>query len=315
MTISDEDLRGLSAVEREALLAIEDGDEDVARELGGSAHAEDTPAPAAPAATLDDDRDEDDPEPAPAAASPKPADEPADAPSPAPAEPAAPAESEPAPRPQLSTPHDAAEQRKALRLERNTALQELLNGEIEPEAFYEIDAKAQDKLDALVRAEASDHARAQVLYDAMIGEYTKEMRAVHKNLSDAGLDVKEVGEEFHRLVHVFAREADLRGLSDAPGNLAASKAALADATEYLLRRHGKTPAAAPAPVPAPAPAKPARQPKPVDRSTFPPTLANVPTAADATISSEFAHLEGLDDSTLERALARLTPEQQERYLP
>ena len=314
MTISDEDLRGLSAVEREALLAIEDGDEDVARELGGSAHAEDTPAPAAPAATLDDDRDEDDPEPAPAAASPKPADEPADAPSPAPAEPAAPAESEPAPRPQLSTPHDAAEQRKALRLERNTALQQLLNGEIEPEAFYEIDGNAQDKLDALVRAEASDHARTQAANDLMMGDYTKEVRVAHKALSDAGLDAQGVGAEFDRVVRLFAQEAVTRGLTDAPGNLAASKVALAEATEYLLRRHGKTPVPAPAPAPAVATAKPARQPKPVDRSTFPPTLANVPTAADASITSEFAHLDGLEGSSLERALARLTPDQQERYL-
>ena len=83
--------------------------------------------------------------------------------------------------------------------------------------------------------------------------------------------------------------------------------ALKDAVDYVLRRHGK--ASAPA---APTPAS--RKPSPPDRSTFPPTLAAVPAAADATITSEFAHLDGLQGASLERALARLSPEQQERYL-
>jgi hypothetical protein len=57
-----------------------------------------------------------------------------------------------------------------------------------------------------------------------------------------------------------------------------------------------------------------RKPAAADRSALPPTLAGVPAAADASVGSEFAHLDGLEGTALEKALARMTPDQQERYL-
>jgi hypothetical protein len=329
MTISEDDLRGLSTVEREALLATDENDEDMVRELGtGGAPA---PAPAAAAAVpAADDTDTDaDPEPAEAAPpaappepAPAPAADPASAPAPEPA--AAPAtadaDDEPAPQPQRSTPDDAAEQRKALRAEKSAAMQKLLAGEITQEEFQAVEDGVQDKLDVLVRAEASDQAREQVRMDSMVADYNKDLRVAQRGLTTAGLDLKAndgaIEAEFDRAVRMFAAEAGARGLSDRPGNLAASRDALKEATEYVLRRHGKA-TAAPAPAPAPAaapPAAPVKPRAPVDRSTFPPTLANVPVAADATIASEFAHLENMQGADLERALARLTPDQQERYL-
>ena len=187
-------------------------------------------------------------------------------------------------------------------------------GEITPEDYATKNNEAQDKLEALVRAEASDMTRETIIRDAMMKDYSAEVATVQKAIRAAGLDMKAndgaIGGEFDRVVRMFAQEATARGLVDVPGNLAASKAALQEAQDYMLRRHGKaTPAASPS-----QPAPQARKPAPPDRSQFPPTLANVPAAADATIVNEFAHLENLEGSALERALARLTTDQQERYL-
>lgn len=66
-------------------------------------------------------------------------------------------------------------------------------------------------------------------------------------------------------------------------------------------------AAAPA-----APAKPARG---VDRSAIPPTLSRVPPSADSAISGdEFSHLGSLDGAALEKAIAKMSPEELDRYL-
>lgn len=334
--ISDEDLRGLSAVEREALLELEEGDEDVLAALGTGSSPAPAPAPT-PAPGADDDDDDDAtsaPAPAPAAAAPAapaaaPGADPTANPDPAPAPASAAAAAAPAAddedadlTPQRVTPDDIADQRKALRSERSEALQKMLDGEMSREDFQAVDERVSTDLDKLVRAEATDAARQQIQLDSMMADYSKELRSARGELKAAGLDLSAVSGDFDRAVRMFAKEAQERGLDDKPGELAASKDALAEAVAYTLRRHGKAKAASPAPAPAPAATTPApaaapvptRQPKPVDRSTLPPTLAGVPVAADAAITSEFAHLAGLEGSSLERALARLTPEQQERYL-
>lgn len=322
MAISDEDLRGLSAAERESLLAVEDDDEDVARELGKAGEA---PAPSPAPAPGDKEKDGEDEDVDPPAPAPAPADQgkPTDPPAPAPA----PDDQDDSiqqvqiPR---ATPSDAAEQRTALRTEQSAALQRLMDGEISQEDYNRANGEIQDKLDSLVRAEAIDQARESVSRDTMMQEYSRELNTAQKDVRVAGLDMTAndgaIGKEFDRAVKMFAQEAMDRGLTDKPGDLAASKAALQDARDLILRRHGKAaPAAqaqvaAPAPAPTQEPAPATRQPAPADRSKFPPTLAAVPAAADATISSEFAHLDGLQGSALERALAKLTPEQQDRYL-
>jgi hypothetical protein len=77
--------------------------------------------------------------------------------------------------------------------------------------------------------------------------------------------------------------------------------------------------AAPAPT-AKTTAKPAAAPatgrRPAaDLTHVPPTIRNAPAAADAQVEAgEFAHLDGLGSLELEKAVARMTPEQQARYL-
>jgi len=292
MAITDDDLRGLSAAERESLLAVDDDDEDMLSEFGHSIESDDEEE-----APKTNDSTEDPPETVGTTEDVQHVDE------------------DPEPLQQArATPQDASEQRTALRAEQAAALQKLMDGEITPEDYATKNNEAQDKLEALVRAEASDMTRETIIRDAMMKDYSAEVATVQKAIRAAGLDMKAndgaIGGEFDRVVRMFAQEATARGLVDVPGNLAASKAALQEAQDYMLRRHGKA-----TPAPAAAPAAPqARKPAPPDRSQFPPTLANVPAAADATIVNEFAHLENLEGSALERALARLTPDQQERYL-
>ena len=319
---SEEDLAGLSEAEREALRDLAEDDQDLQPPAGESDEA----GAATAAAAADED------ESAAAAA----AERPAEGAAPGANEAAAGAEAggadddgadadAPAPAAiQPVSPADADEQRTALRAEKATALQQLLDGEIDQEAYQEVESRVQDKLDDLARAAAVDMARTQMQQDAMMQEYGQHLGAAQKELKAAGIDLSgEAGAQFDRAIRLFAQDAIDRGLTDAAGNMAASRDALAEAQALMLRRFGKSAAAAPStPAAAPAAGAPSappaasgtRKPAAVDRSTLPPTLAGVPAAADASVGSEFAHLDGLEGTALEKALARMTPDQQERYL-
>ena len=325
---SEEDLAGLSEAEREALRDLAEDDQDLQAPAGESGEAG-----AATAAAAADHDDDDESAAAAAAAADKPAegaatgaddaaagaapdaseagaaDDDADAAAPAAIQPVSPA--------------DANEQRTALRAEKATALQQLLDGEIDQGAYQEVESRVQDKLDDLARAAAVDMARNQMQQDAMMQEYGQHLGAARKELKAAGIDLEgEAGAQFDRAIRLFAQDAIDRGLTDAVGNMAASRDALAEAQALMLRRFGKSaaaapsaPAAAPGAAPAAAPtAPPVRKPAAADRSALPPTLAAIPAAADASVGNEFAHLDGLEGTALEKALARMTPDQQERYL-
>lgn len=309
---TEEELAGLSEVEREALRDLDEDDEDVRGPVGGDGGADagtatDPADPTNPTDPADDDAGA-----APGAGNVAGAPGAADG-SAAPEldpEPPVPATLQPV------TPEDADDQRKTLRAEKATALQQLLDGEIDQEKYQEVEARVQDKLDDLARASAVDMARTQLQRDSMLAEYTQQLAAVQKELKAAGIDLDgDAGPQLDRAIRLFAQEAGERGLTDTAGNMAASRDALAEAKALVLRRFGKAEAAAPAAGAAAAAPKPAaRRPAPPDRSTLPPTLAGVPTAADAAVGSEFAHLESLEGTALERAIAAMTPAQQERYL-
>lgn len=311
---SDEDLAGLSEAEREALRDLKEDDQDL---LAPAGEPDDAGAATATAAAATDEESAAaaaakaaevaaagaDDTAAGAATGTKEDDDDAGVPAPAAMQPVSPA--------------DADEQRTALRAEKATALQQLLDGEIDQEAYQEVESRVQDKLDDLARAAAVDMARTQMQQDAMFTEYHQHLGAAQKELKAAGIDLDgEAGAQFDRAVRLFAQDAADRGLIDTLGNMAASRDALAEAQALMLRRFGKSTAAAPAAAPAAAAstAPPVRKPAAADRSALPPTLAGVPAAADASVGNEFAHLDGLEGTALEKALARMTPDQQERYL-
>lgn len=328
MAISEDDLRGLSAVERETLLAAEadDTDGDIAQELSGQRAAA---APAAGAAAAAGEEAETTAEEDAAAAA---------AAATAAAAAAAGGEGagtqqaageggegtieaeveEPDPAPSRAAPADITEQREALNKREDESMQKLLDGEITQEEHAKTKNEVRAALDALLVAEATDKATEKIQHDAMLKTYQGDLRETIKLGKAVGLDYKDekLGPQFDRAVRMFSQELAEQGIYDSPGNLANSKQALADAHAFMMMKHGKTPAAAPAAAPAPAAKTPAAAPRPpADRSKLPPTLAGVPTAADARITSEFAHLEGITEpAALERELAKLSPDAQERYL-
>lgn len=324
MTISEDDLRGLSAAERQALLDDPDDDGEIALQLGGTAPAG---APAAPSAR-DLERpkggDTDDDDAAPPAAAPTaapPAGAPAAAPAPADGEGAGADDDDDAPPAPAAraTPADIDDQRKALNAREDESMQKLLDGEITQEDHSKVKNEVRAKLDDLLVAQATDRASDAIVQQQMLQTYNVDLRATMKEAKAVGLDYKDakIGVEFDRAVRMFANDAAEQGLQDLPGNLAASKFALAEAQALMFRRHGKAAPAGAAPAAAPAAAAPAaakERPAP-DRSKLGVTLAGVPAASDAAITTEFAHLDGITEpAALERELAKLTPDQQERYL-
>lgn len=219
----------------------------------------------------------------------------------------------PASAPKTVAPDDIKDQRAQLRKERAEAQRKVFDGLMEPEEFETIENDIQDKLDALVRAEAVDQTRGQIALERMTDDYNSELAQYQKAAKAAGLDISQgdLKKEFERMVALCAQDAVERGLTDAPGNIAASKAGLKDAMVLLQARHGKT-----VTLPSGKQTASAQKPRPKvdDRSKIPPSLANVPAAAEANVGDdEFAHLEGMDIADQERAVARMTPEQQERW--
>lgn len=318
--LTEEDLRGLSENERAALMeaAADDADGDVAAAFGKAPAAAAVASPAAaeadPAASA---AEEEDPEAEAAAAAAAIADaskaEAAKEGGESAAEGAV-EEEPPAPpvAPTRVAPADIEEQRQALNAREDESLQKLLDGETTPGEHAKVRSEVRAGLDQLLVAEATDKATTEIEMRQMMGEYRGHLGETAKLGKAAGLDYAEgtkTGAEFHRLVTMFSNEQLEQGIADAPGNLANSKEALRQAHELMLVRHGKQPAAS-------APAQKSGLRSPVDRSALPTTLATTPAAVDPSIAgNKFAHLDSIaTPAELERALARLTPAEQEEYL-
>lgn len=323
--LSEDDLRGLSANERAALLeAAEDDEEGAIAEAFGKVATAPAAGPAAAPAGQEAETDPDD-EAAAAAAAATPAPAPAaPAPSPAPAAdspvaaPAAEAPPPPAPAPVRHAPADIAEQREALTKQEDESMAKLMDGEITPAEHAKVRADVRAGLDTLLLAEAQDRAADEYARQQMMGQYQADVAATIKSGKAVGLDYTagDLQKEFDGVVIMFSNELAARGISDRPGDLANSRQALKEAHELMMRRHGRA-APAQAPAAAPAAAKPPAGPRPpVNRSELPTTLAATPAAVDHTIAgNKFAHLDAMDNpAELERALARLSPAEQEEYL-
>lgn len=315
MAISDEDLRGLSAAEREILIEAEadDTDGDIAQELSGKR----SPPAAAGTDELEVTTAEEDAEAAAAALAAAPATAPVAAPAAAAVPVVAAIEAEvtadddaPTPR---AAPADITEQRATLNAREDDSMQKLLDGEITQAEHAVIKNEVRDSLNSLLVAEATDKATANIEYAGMLKLYNVDVKATKVLGIAAGLDYSspELEAKFNRAVVMFSNELAEQGITDKPGNLANSRKALNEAHAYMLRAAGKVVA----PVAAAAPAAPLKGRPAPDRSKLGMTLAAIPVAADASITSEFAHLEGITNpADLERQLAKLTPEQERRYL-
>lgn len=213
------------------------------------------------------------------------------------------------------TPEDAEKTREALVTRKDEAFTKLMDGEIDAAEYKKVEKEVDGELGKLLQASITDNVTSTIEQSNKAKAWAAEVDTLVKTAKSEGLDYKgddKLLTEFNRLVRVFGAEATEAGMSD--DGLKASKWALKQAHETMQRRHSKAPAAGDGKDPAgdgKERGKPRGKP---DLSGIPPSLGKAPIAADANIADEFAHLEGLTGAALEKAVARLTPEQADRYL-
>lgn len=213
------------------------------------------------------------------------------------------------------TPADAEKTREDLVTRKDEAFTKLMDGEIDAAEYKKVEKEVDGELEKLLQASITDNVTSTIEQSNKAKAWATEVDTLVKTAKAEGLDYKgdeKLLAEFNRLVKVFGAEANEAGMSD--DGLKASKWALRQAHETMQRRHGKAPVAADGKDPAgdgKEKGKPRGKP---DLSGIPPSLGKAPIAADANIADEFAHLEGLTGAALEKAVARMTPEQADRYL-
>lgn len=203
------------------------------------------------------------------------------------------------------TPEDAEAQRTALATRKDEAFQKLMDGEMEPADYRKVENEVAGELEKLMTATITDSVTGAITQANLQKAWQGELDVMVKTAKSEGLDytTEALNKEFFSLVRVFGDEAGRNGMTDE--GLKASKWALKQAHDTMKMRHAK-----PAAAPAPAPAKGREAP---DLSGIPPSLSKAPVAAGANVADEFSHLEGLKGSSLEKAIAKLTPDQLERY--
>lgn len=209
-------------------------------------------------------------------------------------------------------PADAQEQIQTLTKEVDDAFDKLMEGELDKDQYRAIKTRVEAAVDDLktkaLTASIFEQANQQNAMQAAQAEWTRSEAKIFTDAKAEGLDYKG------KPALLAAFNHNLKALGNDPAN------ENRDAPWFLTEAHKRTKAdlgitgAAPAPAPA-APTPPAPKPKGVDLSQVPPTLGRVPPAADPTVAGdEFAHLSTLTGGDLEKAVAKMTPEQQERWL-
>lgn len=202
---------------------------------------------------------------------------------------------------EATLPEDFDQQREALKTERAELKQKYKDGEIdfdEYEDARESLAEREKELDReAVKAEISRDMSAQNAQR----EWAKTVNNYLDESAKSGLDFRKDDAKRQELDLYVKTLAANPANADKPGEWFLQTAGLMVRAQYGL----------PAPK-ASANSKNSRKP-PIDQ--IPQTLANVPGGDDASeTSSQFDHLDKLDGLDLERALAKLSPEQRDQYL-
>lgn len=282
MDLTPEELENLSDEEREAILGEKDEDDEIVASI--AADDDNTP---------DDDDDNTPPadEPAPTPTNQDPAPEPAPAPA-----------AEFTPELRADMPENATERLAEIKTAADELLKKFEDGEIDAKAFMAqkevLDQQSFDIKMAVQQAEFAQRQNAEARTQRWEYEqerfFGQEANGMYKDpvmFAALNAQVKALGQDAanaNRAPHWYLEEAD---------RLVRERFAVGDKT--------------------PAGEKPAggKKPTPPDLSMVPKTLANIPAAElPDTGNAEFAHLDKLDGMDLEMALAKLSPEQADRYL-
>lgn len=207
----------------------------------------------------------------------------------------------------VEVPADAAEQIKALKAEDAEAFKKLIAGEMEPDAYQAIKDRTEAAIDDLktkaMTAAIFQQANAQATEQAAAQEWKRAENAAMNTFKAEGIDYRG------KPALLAAYNTTLKALADDAKN------ANRDAPWFLAEAHRLTKAelgivTAPKPTP-----KPGDRRNPLADVEIPPTLRGAPAAATSAIDTdEFSHMRGLGGIELERAVAKLTPDQLDRYL-
>ena len=220
-----------------------------------------------------------------------------------------PAEGPFVPQYSAEVPADAAEQIKALKAEEKAAFKQLMDGEIDSDAYQVIRERVESETDDLktkaLTASIFNQANAQAAEQTAKAEWNRSEAASFAAFKAEGLDYKA------KPALLAAYNTNLKALGADPKN------ENRDAPWFLTEAHRLTKADlgfAPTPAPQVKKAVPNGR-NGVDLSELPPTLRNVPVAATGSVNAdEFAHMRNLEGIELERAHARLTNDQRDRWM-
>jgi hypothetical protein len=206
-----------------------------------------------------------------------------------------------------TAPDDAADQIKALRGEKAAEFKKLMDGDITPEQYSEKEDQILGKIDAIQTEITTANVATKLTLENAQRSYLGKVNALLNSARDnEGIDYRaKENEALHGEL-----DRTVKWLASDPANADKPEQWFLDEAHQMVKtRHGlgKSTAA--------APAKPGTKAgKAPDVSGLPPTLRNMPAAADSEDGGEFSHLSTLSGMQLERALSKLSPEEQQRYL-
>jgi hypothetical protein len=215
------------------------------------------------------------------------------------------------------TPADADKLRDQLNTRKDEAFTKLMDGEIDAAEYKKVEKEVDGELQKLLQANITDNVTATLTQANIAKAWKAEVSTALKAAAADGIDYSKdeaKTKELDRLIRVFGAEATEAGMSD--DGLKASKWALGQALETMKRRYSTaTPAANGGAKPGKPAAAGSRAGEKPDLGAIPPGLSKAPIAASSDGGGdEFAHLGGLKGAALEKAIAKMTPEQQDRYL-
>lgn len=202
-------------------------------------------------------------------------------------------------------PTDAKEQIAALTTEERTAFKQLMDGELDSDAYQVIRDRTEAAKDELktkaLTASIFEQANAQAAEQSARAEWMKAEAQAFNSFKADGLDYKA------KPALLAAYNTNLKALGADPKNENRDAAwFLAEAHRLTKDDLGFAPAAKKG-------APPTRG--GVDPAGLPPTLRSVPVAATGSVNAdEFAHMRNLEGLELERAHARLTNDQRDRWM-
>lgn len=211
-------------------------------------------------------------------------------------------------------PGDAAAQLKDLAAERKAIRKQYEEGELDEDAFEAKLDELDQKRDAINRSVMKAEISAEMTQQQLVKSYRETVDGWLADIKRGGFDYKSP-ENAQAAAYLDARVKALAAADpDAPQNPEGWRAILEEAHMLAARKFGiKAKEAQPAKDSAGKPRKTGE--RAPDLSGIPPTIGRGPAAAAASgAGDEFGHLESLSGIALEKAIAKLSPEQLDRYL-